>query len=296
MNNTASEIYLLSLQSESSKVAMTSFLNKWATMLQGVSSHNKLDWLTLSYTSILEAVTTLKNQGKAPSTINNYLAAIKGAAKEAWKKEELTTRQYQYIKDIKRITGSRTNKGVALSKEQLRGLITTCHEENTKRGCRDAAIIALSYGAGLRRSEAANLSLEDYSRKDKTIRILGKGNKEEVSTLNTSTISILEEWISVRGNTKGSLFLRSRRGDNLENKSVTDQAIYDMVVARCKQAGLGKVSPHSLRKSFATQLLENGEDLFIVQDLMRHANIATTKTYDLRGKGVRVTAAQNLIF
>ena len=296
MTISASSIYLVGLQSERSKTVMESLLGRWTTILQGVGSHTELDWTNITYPDILQGINTLKGEGKAPTTLNNYIAVIKGVSKEAWKLELLSTRQYTNIKDIKRVAGSRTNKGVLLSKEDLRRLISSCVEDNTVLGARDSAIIALSYGAGLRRSESASLSLQDYNPSKQTVCMLGKGNKQMVNTLNDSTVEVVNNYLKVRGNKKGYLFLRGRRGNTLQEEGITDQAIYNMIVARCANLGLGKVSPHSLRKSFVTHLLENGEDLFTVADLARHADVSTTKGYDLRGDCVRVAAAKSLNF
>lgn len=292
---TPSNIYLLSLPSSRSKVAMSSFLNKWAITLQGVKSHESLDWSSIKYTDILKGLESIK-VGKAPTTLNNYLAAIKGAAKQAWMQEYLSTRQYQSIKDIKRIQGERVSKGRALTKVEMKQLVDYCSKQGTVLGHRDAALIAISYGAGLRRSETASLTLEDYNSSEGLIRIQGKGNKQKVNPLGNSTTKLVNDWLKVRGSKRGNLFTRGKKGNKLQDVGITDQTVYDTIIGRCKDAGLGKITAHDLRKTFITHLLDNNEDLFTVCSLARHSSVDTTRSYDLRDNSVKEKAGRSLSF
>jgi len=90
------------------------------------------------------------------------------------------------------------------------------------------------------------------------------------------------------------LFVRILKGGEITLLPITDKTVYNIVVRRYKECGLKSLTPHDLRRTFATVLLEQGEDLFIVQDLMDHASIETTKRYDKRGEQEKVVAGKAL--
>lgn len=295
-NRTASEIYLLSLQSKQSRVTMASLLNVVSYMLQKKKSHEHVDWSKLHYEKILSVVSHLSEQGKSPATINVYLSALKGVAREAWRKKLISVEDYQHIKEIKRIKGTRSTKGRALELDELNQLIDYCMAQEGVIAMRDAAVVALVYGAGLRRHEAAGLMLSDLDRSAGTVKVIGKGNKERVNALHNRILEIVEVWLEERGYEQGPLFLRARKGNRLTNEPISGQTIYDIIIKRYKDAGLKRLTPHDLRRTFATKLLENGEDVFLVQDLMGHSSVETTKNYDKRADSAKKKAAKALPF
>ncbi|GHF92073.1 tyrosine-type recombinase/integrase [Thalassotalea marina] len=295
-NKCASDIYLLSLQSEQSRVTMESLLNVVAYKLQKKKSHRDVDWSKLHYEQILMLVSDLQKEKKSPATINVYLSALKGVAKEAWRKKNIDVEAYQHIKEIKRIKGSRSVKGRALELSELNQLIDYCMMQDGVIAMRDAAVIALVYGAGLRRHEAANLLLSDLDLEDATLRVLGKGNKERVNALHNRILEILDVWLLERGVEPGPLFQRARKGNRLINEPISGQTVYDIIIRRYQEAGLKRLTPHDLRRTFATKLLENGEDVFVVQDLMGHSSVETTKNYDRRADIAKKKAARALPF
>ncbi|NMP32346.1 tyrosine-type recombinase/integrase [Thalassotalea sp. M1531] len=292
----ASQVYLLSLQSAQSRVTMDSLLNVVSWQLQKKKSHKSVDWSKLHYQQILMVISHLSEQGKSPATINVYLSALKGVAKEAWRLKQISVEDYQHIKEIKRIKGSRSSKGRALDLDELNKLIDYCMMQDGVIAMRDAAVVALVYGAGLRRHEAAGLLLSDLDLTEATLRVLGKGNKERVNALHPRILEILDVWLSERGFEPGPLFLRARKGNRLVNEPISGQTIYDIIIRRYKDAGLKRLTPHDLRRTFATKLLENGEDVFVVQDLMGHSSVETTKNYDRRSDKAKNKAARALPF
>lgn len=293
---TASEIYLLSLQSKQSRITMASLLNVVAKKIQHKKRHEDVDWSLLHYEQILQLLSDLSAQGKSPATINVYLSALKGVAKEAWRKKNINVETYQHIKEIRRIKGSRSIKGRALDLDELNQLIDFCMSQDGVIAMRDAAVIALVYGAGLRRHEAAGILLADLDVKNGTIKVLGKGNKERLNALHNRILEIVEVWLEERGLEPGPLFQRARKGNRLLNESISGQTIYDIIIRRYKEAGLKRLTPHDLRRTFATKLLENGEDVFLVQDLMGHSSVETTKNYDRRDEKAKKKAAKALPF
>jgi integrase/recombinase XerC len=143
---------------------------------------------------------------------------------------------------------------------------------------RDLAIMELFYSSGLRLAELIGLDLADLDLKDRTVRVLGKGNKTRIMPVGRQAVSALQQWLRERSAIAAAgelaVFL-NRRGRRLGARSV------QLLVARYARAqGLAvSVHPHLFRHSFATHLLESSRDLRAVQELLGHASISTTQIY-----------------
>jgi integrase/recombinase XerD len=157
--------YLLSLASPQSRVSMQSYVLRALDILQPGSDLRSFDWASLTHDSLNTLRDVLKEEGKAPATINAYIAAMKGVAKETWRQKYINVEIYQHIKEVKRYKGRREPSGRALTLEELNSILDHCMAQEGPISVRDAALIALVYGAGLRRAEAANLPLAAYKRK-----------------------------------------------------------------------------------------------------------------------------------
>ncbi len=147
-------------------------------------------------------------------------------------------------------------------------------------GIRDTAILELFYAAGLRVSELANVTLQDVDLEARFVRCLGKGNKERIVPIGRKAVEALEKYVKVRPRFAG----QARRSDRLflskKGAGFTRKGLHDLIKRCAKGAGITKhISPHTFRHSFATHLLEGGVDLRIVQELLGHADIATTQIY-----------------
>ena len=152
---------------------------------------------------------------------------------------------------------------------------------STPEGQRNRAMMETLYGCGLRASELTNLKVSDISFSDEFIKVTGKGNKQRVVPIGREALKQMKLYISSTRNTinvvrgyEDHLFL-SRRGKNLSRVMV-----FLIIKDLCQAAGIKKtVSPHTLRHSFATHLVENGADLRAVQDMLGHESITTTEIY-----------------
>ena len=157
--------------------------------------------------------------------------------------------------------------------------------DDTSEGIRDRALLELLYASGLRISEAVGLDRDDIDLDEALVRVVGKGDRERQVPVGEVAVAwvrrFVEEvrpaWLDrrqIESRHGGPLFL-SVRGDRLDRRRA-----WEMLVAAAKSAGLNEgVSPHTLRHSFATHLLEGGADLRIVQELLGHASINTTQLY-----------------
>lgn len=286
--------YLGSLESQQSRSSLGSLLNVVANYFVPGKTYKTLDWSMLDSEHIYNFRDWLNQHNKSPSTINTYLSALKGVAREAWSLKLISVETYLAIKEIKRSKGTRTSSSRSLSLDELNSLIDHCMAQDGPIAMRDACLIALVYGAGLRRHEAVGLELVDYKRQKRSIKALGKGNKERVNTLNDRVIDILECWLDERGRHSGPLFVRVRKGGKITNDAVSTQTVYDIIVRRYQEAGLERLTPHDLRHTYATNLLESGVDILLVQELMGHANLETTKIYDKRQDKYKALAAKEL--
>lgn len=148
-----------------------------------------------------------------------------------------------------------------------------------ERGLRDAAIIAMLYGAGLRVSELSGLKLADLDLARGYLKILGKGQKERVVPLNEKALTIVEAYLlygrPLLLNDQASMLVFIRKG----GKHLSRVSIWKIIKKYAQLAGLSDLSPHKLRHSFATHLLEGGINLRALQLLMGHEELATTEIY-----------------
>lgn len=141
-------------------------------------------------------------------------------------------------------------------------------------GERENAVLELLYATGLRVSELAGLDVDDVDRGERTVRVTGKGGKERIVPYGSKASRALEKWLARRGGATGPLFL-NRRGTRLGVRS-----IFDIVRSRARRVGLERrVTPHTLRHTFATHLLDGGADLRMIQELLGHSRLSTTQRY-----------------
>ncbi len=144
---------------------------------------------------------------------------------------------------------------------------------------RDLALLELLYGSGLRISEALGLRVRDYKPGSRHIRVLGKGSKERLAPLSDTSRPALDAWLAARPLLNPApgeeAFFLGRRGGPLQRRQAARLLDEAAVLAGIPQ----HVSPHALRHSFATHLLENGADLRAVQELLGHSRISTTQRY-----------------
>ncbi len=166
-----------------------------------------------------------------------------------------------------------------LTEREVAALVRAAEGETAER-IRDAAMVELLYGSGLRVSELAALTLEDVRLEEGFVRCMGKGSKMRVVPFGRAARNALERYLAegrgklaARGETRA--FFVSRRG-----RPFTRQGIWKKVRGLALRAGLGKaLHPHMLRHSFATHLLAHGAPLRVIQEMLGHADIGTTQLY-----------------
>jgi integrase len=174
---------------------------------------------------------------------------------------------------------------------EIRALIECCADLKGPVANRDAAIISLMYAAGLRREEVVNLDLADYD--GATGRLIvrhGKGDKERQTYIPGGAADALEAWLECRGVEPGPLFLPVLNR-SIHWRRLKAQTIYDMLQRRAIDAKVSHFSPHDLRRTFISDLLDAGADIATVSKMAGHANIQTTARYDRRPEQAKIKAA-----
>lgn len=165
----------------------------------------------------------------------------------------------------------------ALSRLEVESLLRAAASDDV----RNYAIAELLYGTGARVSEVTGLDLDDVDLESRAIRLRGKGNKERVVPLGSYAVDAIGAYLTRvrpayagKGISNGALFLNQR------GRRLTRQAIFLMLRRYAQVAGLTQeISPHTLRHSYATHLLEGGADVRVVQELLGHASVTTTQIY-----------------
>ncbi len=219
--------------------------------------------------------------GGAPSSVARQVAAIKMLHRFL---AEEGTRPDDPTADIE---GIRVPAGIPhpLSEDEVAALLAA-PATNEPVGLRDRAMLEFLYATGARISEACGLSLGDFDHEEQLVRLLGKGSKERIVPYGRHAASALTEWLGPSGRPHLRPERWARRGDaeavflNLRGARLSRQAAWALVRKYGDRIGLGdKLSPHVLRHSCATHLLDHGADLRIVQELLGHASISTTQVY-----------------
>jgi integrase/recombinase XerD len=171
----------------------------------------------------------------------------------------------------------------ALPVADVEKLLEAAGAEGAPTGLRDRALLELLYGSGARISEAVGLDLDDVDRENGLVRLHGKGGKDRIVPLGSYAERALEAYLVRLRPTLAARTATSSRGAVLLNTRggrLSRQSAWAVLQQAATRARLGpKVSPHTMRHSFATHLLEGGADVRVVQELLGHASVTTTQIY-----------------
>ena len=261
---------------------------------------DEFPWHQLQPGHITALVAALRADGYAPNTSSLYVNAIRGVMNQAWQQSLITQDHLLKIRAVKAGGGTRLSKGRNLRRTLIRELMDVCAADPRPQGLRDAAIIAILYGSGMRKSESVNLELSQINVAERSLQVMGKGNKELIKFAPAWAFEKLEAWLAFRRahlpegvDDDDFLFNRIRRGNHITRERITKHAIYYIAKQRGKQVGIN-IMPHDFRRSFITRVIEE-YDVSIAQKLAHHANIATTVSYDMRDDNERRNATDRFI-
>lgn len=248
-------------------------------------------------------------EGKSPNTINRALAAIRwwarriedlayeAAGLDKEQREEIVL-QASRVAKVKDVTGERSQRGRHITQGELRSLMGTCATDPSPAGVRDAAIIALAWATGARRSEVAGLELRDYTPNGESegdIVTRGKGDRVRKVYVYNGAAHALADWLVMRGDEPGLLFYAINKGGKVQHgHGLSGEALAQMLAKRAMRADVKDLTWHDFRRTFAGNLLDKGVDLVTTQKLLGHSTPTTTSQYDRRGEEVKRRAVQNL--
>ena len=230
-----------------------------------------------------------------PSTVNKLLAGLRGVLKQSWRLGLMDAETYRRAADVDNVSGSVLPRGRALEPNELEALFQVCAEDASPSGRRDAAMLAVLYGTGMRRAELAGLDIGDFDSAECSILVLnGKRRKQRTVYLTTEGCALLAAWIEARGDQPGPLFCPVRQTGDIPTRRLRGESIAYILKRRQQQAGIAPFSAHDCCRTFVSSLLEAGVDVFTVQKLAGHAEPTTTARYDRRGETAKKRAAQSL--
>ena len=250
-------------------------LNKFHEFLFGKNQ----DVTTAQSADITEFLQGLRISGLGESSIARHAVAIRSLFAFLAKDQGITN-------IAKEVNPPRIPKRLpkALSITEVESLIGSCSEDLS--GLRDRALLETLYATGGRVSEIVQLNVGDISRSEgqtTTVRVRGKGGKERLVPLGRFAQQALDQYLTrarptfIKNHREEALFLSEKQGNRLSRQSA-----WSIVSQAATRAGLEKViSPHALRHSFATHLIDGGADIRVVQELLGHASVTTTQIYTL---------------
>lgn len=232
----------------------------------------------------------------APATVNKMLSALRGVLKECFRLGYISAEDYERARDLSPVRGSSVSPGRSLSREELTMLFEFCRK-NAKgaQGARDAALVAVLYGCGLRRGEVVGLEISDYDAQSGELKVRGgKGRKDRIVYVTGGSASAIAAWLDFRGFGDGPLFNPINKGGRIEHRKMSAQAVYNILRRLSRQIQSRSFAPHDMRRTFIGDLLDAGVDLSSAQQLAGHSNPQTTARYDRRGERAKKQAASRL--
>ena len=247
----------------------SSFLNKY---------DNKLSFLDVDRSAIQLFIQKLSKKGISDKTLQRKVSTLKSFYRYL---TEYLNLDYN-ITDLIPIPKSAKNLPNILSRKEIVKLMSL-PDLSTYIGKRDKSILEIFYSTGIRISELISIELINIDINKKMIKVFGKGKKERYVIVGKEALKSLDEYLKIRHllfqNNKDNKFLypQLKKGKSLH---INEKTVYNMVKKYLKKVSNNeKLSPHSLRHSFATHLLDNGADLMAVKDLLGHKDLSSTQVY-----------------
>ena len=255
----------------------TAYLRDLRLLQKALGQKSSEELLTVSRRQLLAYLSQLKQAGRSPTTIARKLASIKAFYRF------LTAERY-IRRDPAEVLEA-AQKGIHLPKFLSVQEVDVLLEQpnlGTLEGYRDKTMLETLYATGMRVSELVSVPVENVDLKMQYLIVMGKGSKERMLPLGRTALKYLERYLNVvrpqllhnKPDSCKELFVTSWGGP------LTRQRVNELLEGYAQSAGITKrVTPHMLRHSFATHLLNNGTDLRVVQELLGHADISTTQIY-----------------
>ncbi len=276
-------VYLVA-EKNASEHTVTSYLNdlnQFTTFLQGsghaCNAQGEVDIQQIDRLAVRSFLAYLFEQSCSGSTMNRKLSSLSSFFKFLCRENYLSTNVAKSISAPRK----KSKLPSYLTVDEMFRLLDL-PKEDTFIGVRDRAILELFYSTGMRISELTSLTLQSVRLEERMVRVLGKGKKERILPLGKQTVGALQNYLANRDQLlkkkkpetlPEQMFLNNRGGE------ITVRGLRKVVTQYLTPNFTSKLSPHSLRHSFATHLLEGGADLRSIQEMLGHASLSTTQKY-----------------
>jgi len=252
-------------------------ISDFETYIKSINVKNS--FVNISTKEVRMWIAGLSDKSFSEKTINRKIAALKSFYKFLQKTETVQ------VNPLASITGMKIHRKIPVpfSEAEMQNLFDERLFSNDFEGVRNKAIISVFYTTGIRRAELINLSLLNIDFSKKELKVLGKRNKERIIPLLENTIDFINEYLEYRNK------LNIIEDDNCLFLTIKGKKIYEKLVYRLINSYISKVSikhkksPHMLRHTFATHLLNNGADLNAIKELLGHSSLAATQIYTHSG-------------
>lgn len=289
-------VYLAQLTSEDSVPAMKSSLGKIAALVDARATAESLPWHQLRFQHT-QAIRAALVRSYGPRTVNRMLSALRGVMKAAWQLGQITTDDYRRAMDFKGLkTTGLPPSGRVVSIEEVRTVLITATRQEEPKSWRDQALLVVMFAAGLRRQEARSLDAENFNTDTGAVTICrGKGGKFRTAYLAEGYREWVEPWAKFqRDRSCKPMFARWSKGKGPTMQRLSNAGVDYVLGELVELAKIDDLTPHDLRRTFATDMLEQGADILMVQKLMGHADVKTTAIYDRRGEKSKQAAAEKM--
>jgi len=272
IHNTHIDRFLLYLEAERNASPHT-IKNYGSDLKEFLNFLGKKSFEQVSYLTIRKFMGYLKNKESLKSTMSRKLACLKSFFKYLTRERVLETNPASGVATPKR----ERHLPSFLEVKEVEGLIESTQGDGWERK-RDRAILETLYGCGIRAGELVGLNIDNVDLLSGMVKVRGKGKKERIVPLGSCAVSSIEAYLNklpeADDNKSIPLFV------NRQKKRLTDRSVRRIILRCGRRAALNKeISPHTLRHSFATHLLDRGADLRSVQELLGHVHLSTTQIY-----------------
>lgn len=297
------DAYIARLTTHTSRRSMRANLRRAARLMTGAPEPKAILWHNMT-PEAMDLLRSMLAEAYAPATANATLSAVRGVLTACWRAELMTHETLKRVGDVDPVKGdadaqadgdaelgedTATGSGRHLSDGEIAALFQHTAQDDTPRGARDGALLALLLGGGLRRAEAVAVTVGNVDPEAETVTVKGgKGRKTRKVPLASGAMRAIRDWLGVRGTEPGPLLLPVRKGGEVvyerdgEPAQLSPRAVARITTRLCQDAGVERFSPHDCRRTLAGNQLDAGVDIFDVSKNLGHASVDTTKRYDRR--------------
>jgi site-specific recombinase XerD len=293
-------VYLDNLGSPNSKRGMRGCLDNIARMIIRDATGTEPDphevggagcpwWLfRYQHAARVRALLLDPEVGYSPASVNVHLSALRGVMKESWHLGLMSGDDYARAKEIKSVKGKRELTGRSVTKDEVAKMLAAAKAAKAPVCYRDAALITLLESTGLRCNEIAGALIERYDAAERSLRVIGKGNKERTVWINREVVPVLEKWLTFLDERRGPIFRSIDKHGVISEDGLCLSGVWYLIDDIRKRAGVKKLSTHDFRRTYAGEFMDAGGDVLQAADTMGHDDPMTTKRYDRRdGRAIR---------